>query len=55
MEEIRRDILLVLRKHLDIDEEALEVNLDCAEGDTVALVANIPIRRVLSRDTNAPA
>ena len=52
MEEIRRDILMVLRKHLDIDEEALEVNLDCAEGDTVALVANIPIRRVLSRNGN---
>lgn len=45
LEEIRRDILLVLAKHLEIDEAHLDVNLERAD-DAVALVANIPIRRV---------
>lgn len=52
MEQIRQDILAVLSKHLDIDETQLEVNLERAEG-TVALVANIPIRRVLSSDSTS--
>jgi len=54
MEEIRRDILAVLSKHLDIDEKTLEVSLDSSES-TVALIANIPIRRVISKEPNAPA
>ena len=45
LEEIRREILLVLSRHLDIDEAHLDVNLERADN-TVALVANIPIRRV---------
>ena len=52
MEEIRREILLVLSKHLDIDEAMLDVSLDSSD-ETVALIANIPIRRVLSRDPDA--
>jgi len=51
MEDIRREILQVLSRHIEIDEETLEVNLECVD-DTVALVANIPIRRVLT-DRNA--
>lgn len=53
MEEIRREILQVLSRHIEIDEGMLEVNLEC-ENDTVALVANIPIRRVLT-DRHAPS
>ena len=49
MEAIRRDILLVLSKHLDIDEQTLEVGLE-SSGDTMALIANIPVRRVLTRE-----
>lgn len=45
LEAIRRDIFAVLSKHLDIDESLLDVNLERAD-DAVALVANIPIRRV---------
>ena len=45
LEDIRREILQVLSRHLDIDETHLDVNLERADN-TVALVANIPIRRV---------
>jgi cell division topological specificity factor len=45
LEQMRREILAVLSKYVDIDESALDVNL-ARENDTVALVANIPIRRV---------
>ncbi|MNK50548.1 Cell division topological specificity factor [compost metagenome] len=45
MEEMRKELLTVLSKYVEIDEAALEVSLDRAD-DTVALMANIPIRRV---------
>lgn len=45
MEEMRKELMTVLSKYVEIDEEALEVSVDRAD-DTVALVANIPIRRV---------
>ncbi len=54
MEEIRRGILAVLSRHLEIDEKDLEVSLDSSES-TVALKANIPIRRVIAKEPNAPA
>src|SRR5580692_8627476 len=47
LEQMRLEIMAVLSKYVDIDEKALEVNLECADDDkTVALVASIPIRRV---------
>lgn len=45
LEQMRREILQVLSKYVDIDESLLDVNLE-RENDTVALVANVPIRRV---------
>ncbi|MDX1931459.1 MAG: cell division topological specificity factor MinE [Capsulimonadales bacterium] len=45
LEQMRREILVVLSKYVDIDEAMLDVNLE-RENDTVALVANIPILRV---------
>ncbi|MBP7333072.1 MAG: cell division topological specificity factor MinE, partial [Firmicutes bacterium] len=33
----------VISKYMEIDESALEVNLD-SSGNTVALVANIPVK-----------
>lgn len=45
MEEMRKELLAVLSKYVEIDEEELEVSLDRAD-QTVALTANIPIRRV---------
>lgn len=45
MESMRRDLLAVLSKYMEIDEAELDVQLEKADG-TVALVANIPIRRI---------
>lgn len=45
MESMRRDLLAVLSRYIDIDESELDVQLEKADG-TVALVANIPIRRI---------
>lgn len=45
LEQMRKEIFVVLSRYVDIDESALDVNLE-KEGDAVALVANIPIRRV---------
>jgi cell division topological specificity factor len=45
MEAMRKDLMLVLSKYVEIDEQALDVSLDRVD-DSVALVANIPIRRV---------
>lgn len=53
MEQIRSEILQVLSKYIDIDESALEVNVERAD-DAVALIANIPIRSV-RRDAANPA
>ena len=43
MELIRKEILQVLAKHIDIDENSLDVSIERADGG-VALIANIPIR-----------
>jgi cell division topological specificity factor len=45
LEQMRHEILAVLSKYVDIDEKALDVTLE-RDADEVALVANIPIRRV---------
>lgn len=45
MEQMRLEILQVLSKYVDIDEKSLEVNTERAD-ETVALIVNIPIRRV---------
>lgn len=45
LEQMRLDMIAVLSKYVEIDQEALEVNLEKEEG-SVALVASIPIRKV---------
>ena len=47
MEQIRKDIIQVLAKHCDIDEKALDVSIERADGG-VALIANIPLRNARS-------
>ncbi|MGE5554474.1 MAG: cell division topological specificity factor MinE [Betaproteobacteria bacterium] len=42
---LKEDLIAVISKYMEIDEEGLEVNLDRSE-EQVALVANIPIRKV---------
>ncbi|MBU6429856.1 MAG: cell division topological specificity factor MinE [Cyanobacteria bacterium REEB65] len=45
LEQMRAELLAVLSKYVEIDQEALEVNLERSEG-TIALLANVPILRV---------
>lgn len=42
---LRVDLIQVISKYMEIDEPGLEVNLE-REHDSIALVANIPIRRL---------
>ena len=45
MEQLRNELIQVLSKYVEIDESDLNFALE-REDNTVALVANIPIRRV---------
>ena len=54
MEEMRREILVVLSKYVEIDEDALEVSLEQADR-TVALIANVRIRGVVKHDAKGQA
>ncbi len=48
LESLKEELIQVLSKYMDIDEQALEVNLDKSD-DSVALIANIPVRNVKRR------
>jgi cell division topological specificity factor len=45
MEKMRQEIMEVLSKYVEIDETALDVSVERVD-DSVALIANIPIKRV---------
>ena len=45
LEMLRGDLIQVISKYMEIDESGLEVNLE-RDKNTVALVANIPVRHV---------
>ena len=45
IESLKVDLIQVISKYMEIDEEGLEVSLD-QEQDTMALIANIPVRQV---------
>lgn len=45
MEALRVDLIRVISNYMEIDETAIEVNLN-NEDNTVALVANIPVVRM---------
>lgn len=49
LEEMKREILNVVSRYIDIDLSALEVNLEKVD-QSVALVANIPIRKKRTDD-----
>jgi len=40
---LKVDLIKVIRDYLDIDEEALQVNLE-NEANSIALIANIPVK-----------
>jgi len=43
LETLKTELIQVISKHMEIDETTLEVSLD-SSGNTVALVANIPVK-----------
>lgn len=45
LEEMRDEMVRVISKYVEIDQSALELNLESDESNTVALVANIPVLR----------
>lgn len=45
MENLRRDIIAVIKNYVEIDENKIELQLE-KENSSVALVANIPVRTV---------
>jgi len=45
LDNLKEDLIKVISNYMEIDEKALEVNLDTSDN-TVALVANIPIIRM---------
>ncbi|MBY0450462.1 MAG: cell division topological specificity factor MinE [Cyanobacteria bacterium] len=44
METLRDELVEVISKYVEIDKDALELNLE-GESNTIALVANIPVLR----------
>jgi cell division topological specificity factor len=48
MENLRRDIITVIKNYVEIDEERIELGLE-REDSSVALVANIPVMTVIRR------
>lgn len=44
MEQLRDELVEVISKYVEIDKNALELNLE-GESNTIALVANIPVLR----------
>ena len=45
LENLRVEMIALLKKYMDIDESNIEINLDRG-GRAVALVANVPVLRV---------
>mgnify|MGYP000903904162 CR=1 FL=1 len=46
LEALKEDLIGVISHYLEIDRAAMEINLESGGGDTVALVANIPVKEV---------
>lgn len=52
LEEIRKDIMEVISKYIEIDEQEIDVKMTTAEeieGDAPALIASIPIKSMKTR------
>lgn len=45
LQSLKTDLIEVISKYMEIDESALEVNLDSNDSQ-VALVANIPVKKM---------
>ncbi|MBK8191083.1 MAG: cell division topological specificity factor MinE [Vampirovibrionales bacterium] len=53
LEKMRDELVEVISRYVEIDKQALELNLE-SESNTIALVANIPIRSRDSGDDQTP-
>ena len=49
MEKMREEMINVISKYVEIDKEALDLNLE-AEGESFALMLNIPVLRAKTRE-----
>lgn len=45
LDSLKNDLIEVISKYMEIDQNALEVNFDSSD-DSVALIANIPVLRM---------
>ena len=45
LEDIKGELLAVIKEYMEVDEDEIKVSLDNME-DSVALVANIPVKRM---------
>ncbi|MFN8615046.1 MAG: cell division topological specificity factor MinE [Vampirovibrionales bacterium] len=53
LSKMRDELVQVISKYVDIDRDALELNLE-TESNTIALVANIPVMRMKAPTNEAP-
>lgn len=49
MQKMREQLIAVISKYIEIDQEALDLNLE-ADGDEIALMLNIPVIRARTRE-----